>query len=135
MNRDPSPTKDDVARLIRGKPSKGRVGSRKIRHRLRKDELERLAVARSRGYLTVTPSTRDALRNAWHMDRLATLKPCLFVQHTADGYVISGERNGALIHAVVTSLKDVDNFFGRINSDEMPSSSTITSATFKSNPS
>ena len=114
MNRAPLPTKDDVARLVRGKPSKGRVGSRQIRHRLRQDELERLAVARSRGYLTVTPTTRSALQNAWHMDRLAALKPCLFIKHTGDGYVISGENNGVLIHAVVTSLKDVETFFGNL---------------------
>lgn len=110
MDRQQRPTKDDVARLIRGKPSKGRIGSRQIRHRLRNDERDRLAVARSRGYLTVTPSTRAALQNAWHLDRLAALKPCLFVQHAGDGYIISGENNGSAIHLTVATLKEVDTF-------------------------
>ncbi|MEY4667531.1 MAG: hypothetical protein RL518_230 [Pseudomonadota bacterium] len=108
MNREKRPTKDDVARLTRGKPSRTRVGSRQIRHRLRNDELDRLAVARSRGYLTVTPTTRAALQNAWHLDRLAALKPCLFVQHTANGYILFGEKNTLPIKVTVTSLKEVE---------------------------
>lgn len=110
MDREPRPTKDDVARLIRGKPSKGRIGSRQIRHRLRNDEQERLVVARSRGYLTVTPTTRAALQNAWHLDRLAAFKPCLFVHHAERGYIISGENNGTPIHANVADLTEVEAF-------------------------
>ncbi|MFN5061282.1 MAG: hypothetical protein ACK5GN_00390 [Pseudomonadota bacterium] len=68
MKSEQSITKDDVARLTRGKRSINGVGSRQVRHRLRKDELERLAVARRRGYLLVTPSTRSALLNAWYLD-------------------------------------------------------------------
>lgn len=114
MNREPRPTKDDVARLIRGKPSKGRIGSRQIRHRLRNDERDRLTIARSRGYLTITPSTRAALQNAWHLDRLAALKPCLFVQHAGDGYLISGEKNGIPIHVTVANLREVESFLREI---------------------
>lgn len=110
MSAEQKPTKDDVARLIRGKPSRGKVGSRQIRHRLRNDELERLEVARSRGYLTITPTTRAALQNAWHLDRLATQKPCIFIQHTPHGYVVSAERNGASINGVVTDLEKVEEF-------------------------
>ena len=69
MKSSTSPTIDDVARLIRGKRSKNRVGSRQIRHRLRQDEIQRLSVARERGFLLITSSTRDALRNAWHLDK------------------------------------------------------------------
>lgn len=110
MSTEPKPTKDDVARLIRGKPSKGRIGSRQIRHRLRNDELDRLTIARSRGYLTVTPTTRAALQNAWHLDRLAAMKPCIFVQHAEDGYIISGERKGTPIRLTVSTLKEVEDF-------------------------
>lgn len=107
MDKDTAPTKDDVARLIRGKPSQGRVGSRQIRHRLRKDELERLAVARSRGYLSITATTRTALRNAWYLDRLATSAPCLFVEHMEAGYSVSGEIRGKPVSEVVRSLEEV----------------------------
>jgi len=119
MNKEQRPTKDDVARLPRGKPSKGRIGSRQIRHRLRNDELQRLTVARTRGYLTITPSTRAALKNAWHLDRLAVLQPCVFVQHTEVGYAVSGERNGASINAIVDSLNGVQEF---LRNDVMASS-------------
>jgi len=61
-------TKDDVARLTRGKSSRNRVGSRHVRHRLRQDELKRLDIARGRGFLVVTPGTRAALLNAWYLD-------------------------------------------------------------------
>jgi hypothetical protein len=81
-------SKDDVARLIRGKRSKNRVGSRQIRHRLRQDELERLSIARERGYLLVTPSTRTALENAWHLDCLANKRPCVYVSRLAVGFLV-----------------------------------------------
>ena len=68
MKSDAQITKDDVARLTRGKSSRNRVGSRQIRHRLRQDELKRLAIARNRGYLVVNPGTRAALLNAWYLD-------------------------------------------------------------------
>ena len=116
MNRESGPTKDDVARLTRGKPSRGRVGSRQIRHRLRADELQRLAIARSRGYLTVTPSTRTALQNAWHLDRLSVAEPCLFVRHTEDGYIVSGEREGSPLSMRSTSLREVEEFLRRLRS-------------------
>lgn len=94
MKRDRSVTKDDVARLIRGKPSKSRCGSRQIRHRLRLDELEQLTVARGRGYLLVHPSTRNALKNAWYLDCVAASRPCKYVKHTSGGYRISGIDDG-----------------------------------------
>lgn len=95
-----SVTKDDVARLVRGKPSKSRCGSRQIRHRLRLDELERLAVARGRGYLLVNPSTRTALKNAWFMDCVAASRACFYVEHTESGYCISGLKDGQAVQAV-----------------------------------
>ncbi len=87
-------SKDDVARLTRGKRSKNRVGSRQIRHRLRQDELERLAVARERGYLLVTRSTRTALENAWHLDCLACTRPFVCVERIADGYHVRASAEG-----------------------------------------
>ena len=68
----------------------------------------RLAIARSRGFLAITPTTRAALKNAWHLDCLAVSKPCVFVQHTEDGYVVSGEQKGAPINATVSSLKTLE---------------------------
>ena len=116
MSEAQKPTKDDVARLIQGKPSKRRVGSRQIRHRLRNDELARLAVARSRGYLTITPTTRAALQNAWHLDRLSVSEPCLFVRHTEEGYIVSGEHDGSPLSMHSTTLREVEEFLRRLRS-------------------
>ena len=92
--QEPSVTKDDVARLTRGKPSKSRCGSRQIRHRLRLDELEQLKIARSRGYLLVHPSTRTALKNAWYLDCAAAARSCLYVERTSKGFHVSGIEGG-----------------------------------------
>lgn len=67
MKHDQRPTKDDVNRLIRGRPSLNRVGSRGVSHRLRLHERKKLEVAKERGFLSITPSTRDALINSWYM--------------------------------------------------------------------
>lgn len=62
------PTKDDVARLSRGRPTKSRVGSRAIRHRLNQDELKMLAVAKKVGYLKIpVRRVRQALINTYLM--------------------------------------------------------------------
>ena len=98
MNRKLSVTKDDVARLTRGKASKGRCGSRQIRHRLRLDELEQLSVARARGYLLLRASTRTALKNAWYLDCVAASRPCIYAERTQFGYHLSGlKEDGAPI--------------------------------------
>jgi hypothetical protein len=76
-------TKDDVARLTRGKSSRNRVGSRQVRHRLRQDELTRLNIARKRGLLVVNPGTRAALLNAWYLDCLARGVEYVCVDHLA----------------------------------------------------
>lgn len=102
MKQELSVTKDDVARLTRGKPSKNRCGSRQIRHRLRLDELERLSVARSRGYLLITPSTRSALKNAWYLDRVSVAQPCIYVERTASGYLLSGIENGQTLRSTLS---------------------------------
>ena len=95
--RSPAITKDDVARLTRGKPSKSRCGSRQIRHRLRLDELEQLNIARSRGYLLVHPSTRTALKNAWYLDCAAASRACLYAERTPEGFHVTGVENGRVI--------------------------------------
>jgi hypothetical protein len=102
MRKENSVTKDDVARLTRGKPSRSRCGSRQIRHRLRLDELERLAVARSRGYLLINSSTRTALKNAWYLDRCATALPCIYAERTPAGFRLSGSHNGNAIQREVS---------------------------------
>lgn len=75
MKNSAKPTKDDVARLIRGRPSLNKVGSRAVSHRLRVYELEKLQLAKERGYLTVGGSTRQALLNAWFLWCEATDTP------------------------------------------------------------
>lgn len=110
MNSDSSPTRDDVARLVRGKRSKNRVGSRQIRHRLRQDELRRLTVARTRGFLIVTSTTRNALRNAWHLDCRARQRPCVFVERTSSNFILTGEHNSQPLHAQLTNLSAVGLF-------------------------
>jgi hypothetical protein len=97
-------SKDDVARLVRGRRSKNRVGSRQIRHRLRQDELERLAIARERGYLLLTPSTRTALENAWHLDCLATRRPCVYVSRVERGFLVTRAAGEQSQSKVVESL-------------------------------
>jgi hypothetical protein len=61
------PTPDDVARLVSGKPTRSRVGSRAIAHRLRRDEHAKLSIAAQRGFLLIHATTRPALLNAWHL--------------------------------------------------------------------
>jgi hypothetical protein len=110
MRTSVTPTIDDVARLTRGKRSKNRVGSRQIRHRLRKDELQRLTVARARGFLLLTPSTRDALRNAWHLDCLARKRPCIFVERDTLDFILTGEYGSGKLHERRASLAEVSAF-------------------------
>jgi hypothetical protein len=76
-----------------------------MRHRLRLDELERLAVARSRGYLLINPSTRTALKNAWHLDRTAASQPCIYVERTASGYRLSGIQDAQPIMTEVSQTR------------------------------
>jgi hypothetical protein len=38
------------------------------------------------------------------------MKPCIFVQHAEDGYIISGERKGTPIRLTVSTLKEVEDF-------------------------
>lgn len=99
--------KDDVARLIRGRPSKNRVGSRNIRHRLRQDELERLAVARSRGYLLLTTSTRTALQNSWFLDCTSRNVACVFVERTEEGLVVTRVEGEVYSRRLVTSTEEL----------------------------
>jgi|LakMenE01Jun11ns_1017448.scaffolds.fasta_scaffold7750293_1 hypothetical protein len=75
MKHDQRPTIDDVARLVKGRSSPNRVGSRGVSHRLRLHERTKLEVAKTRGFLAVVPSTRDALLNAWFMWCQATDTP------------------------------------------------------------
>jgi hypothetical protein len=110
MKPDATPTRDDVARLVRGKRSRTRVGSRHIRHRLRQDELQRLEIARSRGFLIVTQTTRDALRNAWHLDCRARLRACVFVERTDVDFVVTGEANSHPLRERLMTLGAVVSF-------------------------
>jgi len=80
-----SPTADDVARLIRGRASPSKVGSRGVPHRLRSHEIQKLKVAAQRGYLLMHKSTRPALVNAWTMWCQAHELPCLMKQRRLDG--------------------------------------------------
>lgn len=110
MKQGSSPTRDDVARLVRGKRSQNRVGSRNMRHRLRLDELRRLDVARSRGFLVITSTTRGALRNAWHLDCQARGRPCVFVERSAAGLLLTGESNAQPIQERLADLAQVASF-------------------------
>lgn len=128
MKTDPSVTKDDVARLTRGKPSKSRCGSRQIRHRLRLDELERLSVARSRGYLLVTVSTRSALRNAWHLDCVARSRPCIYVERVGSGYRLSGINDERPFCAEVTPEQFRERFASPMDNGNVCARSAISSS-------
>jgi hypothetical protein len=107
MNRHSNLSKNDVERLIRGKASKSRAGSRQVRHRLRLDEQERLAIARARGFLLVTPGTRTALRNSWWLDCQANQRPCLYVERTEAGLSVSGMKGTVPIKASVASFDEI----------------------------
>ena len=118
-------TKDDVARLTRGRPSKSRCGSRQVRHRLRRDELERLSVARLRGYLLVNASTRTALRNAWYLDCVASSRRCLFVERVSSGYQISGIEGGTPILSEVSQEKFREIFPARFADADVHAGGTV----------
>ncbi len=100
-------TRDDVARLVRGKPSKNRVGSRQIRHRLRQDELERLAIARERGYLLISRSTRTALINSWHLDCQAHKRPYVCVERVEGGFSVTASVGENHQRALLNRLDDI----------------------------
>jgi hypothetical protein len=122
MSRQPTPSKDDVAKLTRGKPSKSRTGSRHVRHRLRLDEQERLEIARTRGFLLVTPGTRTALRNAWWLDCQARQRPCVYVERTEAGLAVSGMNGTAPIKTSVASFDELLGFLQSICGLESPRS-------------
>ena len=115
MSKRQRVSKDDVERLIRGRPSSGRVGSRQIRHRLRQDELERLEVARSRGYLLVTKSSRTALRNSWYLDCLARGYACAYVERTERGFHVLGILGTTKVETLVKDLDGIAQFCKRLN--------------------
>jgi hypothetical protein len=110
MRKPHAVSPDDVEKLIRGKPSTSRAGSRHIRHRLRQDELSRLSIARARGFLLVTPSTRTALRNSWYLDCLARGKPCLYVARSSHGFDITGADTLADLNRACITLEEVSAF-------------------------
>ena len=128
MKQNPSVTKDDVARLTRGKPSRNRCGSRQIRHRLRLDELERLDVARSRGYLLINPSTRTALKNAWYLDRLAVSRPCIYVERTASGFRLSGLEDAKPVLSEVSQGRFSELFSMSPTDQELSSPASVSTA-------
>jgi hypothetical protein len=107
MDRNPTLSPDDVEKLIRGKPSKSRAGSRQIRHRLRQDELKRLSIARERGFLLLTSSTRTALRNSWWLDCDARNVPCIYVERTPGGFVVTGAGRLEGINRSINTLEEV----------------------------
>ena len=110
MDRNHAVSPDDVERLIRGKPSKSRAGSRQIRHRLRQDELQRLSIARERGFLLLTPSTRTALRNSWWLDCQARNTPCMYVERTLCGFVMTGAGRLERLNLTFNTLDEVAAF-------------------------
>lgn len=114
VTQRPMVSKDDVARLTRGRRSLNRAGSRRIRHRLRQDELRRLAVARERGYLLVTQSTRTALENAWHLDCLAYGRPFVCINRVSDGFRVTASVGELSITTVVDSLDNWREILGTI---------------------
>jgi hypothetical protein len=62
------PTKDDVDRLSRGKPTRSKSGSRQIPHRLTKKERFLFAAAQRQGFLKVPLSgIRPNLLNVYQL--------------------------------------------------------------------
>ena len=91
------PTKDDVSRLTKGKPTESRVGSREVSHRLRLDERKKLDVAIERGFLTVTITTRAALKNCWFLWCQANKIPCAIIERLDKSeLIILSEKEGIL---------------------------------------
>jgi hypothetical protein len=113
MDKDHTVSPDDVERLIRGKPSKSRAGSRHIRHRLRQDELKRLSIARERGFLLLTPSTRTALRNSWWLDCQARSTPCIYAERATSGFVVTGAGRLETLNLTLATLDEVSAFAAR----------------------
>jgi hypothetical protein len=101
---------DDVEKLIRGKASVSRSGSRNIRHRLRQDEVKRLVVARERGFLLLTNSTRVALYNSWYLDCQARGRPCLYAARSEAGFLVTGAGEDGSLHRTCSTLDEVAAF-------------------------
>jgi|GEM_PF-5739658 len=101
---------DDVEKLIRGKASVSRAGSRNIRHRLRQDEVRRLAVARARGFLLLTNSTRAALRNSWYLECQARGRPCIYAARSEAGFLVSGAGEQESLRRTFSTLDEVVAF-------------------------
>lgn len=49
----PKPNKDDVERLSRGRPTRAKIGSRRIGHRLTQKERELFEAAQRNGFLKI----------------------------------------------------------------------------------
>lgn len=56
---------EDVENLSRGRPTKSKIGSRSVPHRLTKTERGQFERAKNRGYMTIKPNQRQNLGNIW----------------------------------------------------------------------
>ncbi len=99
-------TREDILQLIKGKPSKNKVGSRTVPHRLNKIELEKFEVALNKNYLKYSNKTRLALLNSFDEYQLASSDFSLKLN--TDNYQIEIiTNNKQLVSQLATKLENL----------------------------
>jgi hypothetical protein len=74
----PRPSKDDVERLSRGKPTRAKIGSRRIGHRLTQKERLLFEAAQRQGFLKIPVSgIRPNVINIYRLWCTAEGKDCI----------------------------------------------------------
>lgn len=72
------PTKDDVERLSRGKPTRARIGNRRIGHRLTQKERLLLEAAKRQGFLKIpVTGIRPNVVNVYRLWCAAEKRDCI----------------------------------------------------------
>jgi hypothetical protein len=76
----PKPTKDDIERLSRGKPTRSKTGSRQIPHRLTQKERILFEAAQRQGFLKIPAAgIRPNVLNIYKLWCEANSKDCIVV--------------------------------------------------------
>lgn len=72
------PDKDDIERLSRGEPTRSKIGSRRIGHRLTQKERVLFEAAKRQGYLKLpVTGLRENVENLYRLWCQATGKECV----------------------------------------------------------
>lgn len=80
------PNQDDIERLSRGEPTRAKIGSRRIGHRLTQKERVLFEAAKRQGYLKLpVVGLRDNVENVYRLWCQATGKDCVVRRGSLEG--------------------------------------------------